>query len=1289
VGVIFAAALIAIHTQSEHVARVVADIVNGRFAADRNIKVEIGDIQGSLLRDIYIRDLTVTYTGGPSPRVLLTVPSAHVRYDLGSLVAGNVKIDSIEVVSPRIVVPRKANGKFVYPAGDQSPTGQATPSGKGGKVAIGKIRLRDVSLVLETEKPWVLKSVAVRAAYSKDQERSTVTIESADLALGEAARIDMISGVITSLADRVEIGDLHVRTPRAGLEAAGVFGIGKNDSLAAKVSIDSLDLAELPTFLGKPKLDKAGSLKGRASVAGRYTDMAIGADLSGFFDIYTIGGLVLEAAYADSSLKVKRLDCTVNGSTAVLEGTLTVAAMPRYDGLLKFADLDLARFVKTGGADYSSGLGGSMRFSGKGFTQRDLMVTVWPDLGGGRYREWGFDSIKGRINVTPTEVAVDTLLAAVKETRVSTSGKLGMDGSGRLDFALDCPRLEDLYGYHKVKALGGEVTARAAVEITRGDLAISATSLGRGIDYAGAYLESLLVDVNLTRTAGHWGGSLGVLGSTVNMRGFKAGEIRGDVVVKDTTLEIQRLAVTRPTGDLVGARGQIRIHKKDLFITIDDLMIQMADDMWQNRDPIQVAYVAESLAVSSFDLFSEMGKVSLANSVFAAGAYRLSARVEDLDLDRLRQVVGKEMPTGMLSLALDASGTGDDPHFDLSFRVRDGEMRSVKFAALGGTLAYTKGNLAIKQISLEENGGNVAIRGAMPLDLTPSRLSALSKAGKLAEVVDDLGEVTIQVTNMDISVLWPLAPPLTKLKGLADVELTLSGRRDNPRVASRGRLGGAYYGQTAVGDVSWDLALRDSTLEVAGLGLAKDRETLSLAGRVPLAVSVLPFSSIFPARPMDLILKAENGALDLLCEIFPKFKVCSGTYGADLRIGGTMEDPTFTGTVNLAGARLRFEGVPQDVEEIYLEAEARGKRFEVTKMTAEKGALKAKGFFSLEGVRISDYDFQLALKDLAITEFEDFYVVLGGIVSVKALPIEMGSMVPSIEGNITVEEGEYYYSLGAGAGGGGGGAMGPEAAPTWIMNLGVEIPHDFWVRGSDIDAELQGSLNVKKGAEGLLVLGTMQTIRGTFYIYNNDFRISKGEFRFADVKSLKNVYIDLEATSRVLDERIDIAAKGSMENLDVTATSESGWSETQIFEALTLRRGVATEGVGGSKFFTDEFLRSWGVALVNRFGSGVARELRLDQFGVEIGDGSQGNVLSATRVTFGKYVSDKVYLQYTQALGSLYGGAGKLTQRGLAFPERQFQAEYRLSDRFSMEGEAGTVGGLGYFDVDLKFTYGY
>jgi autotransporter translocation and assembly factor TamB len=382
-----------------------------------------------------------------------------------------------------------------------------------------------------------------------------------------------------------------------------------------------------------------------------------------------------------------------------------------------------------------------------------------------------------------------------------------------------------------------------------------------------------------------------------------------------------------------------------------------------------------------------------------------------------------------------------------------------------------------------------------------------------------------------------------------------------------------------------------------------------------------------------------------------------------------------------------LEGVPQGLEDINLDVEAKGKRFDVTRLVAEDGALKARGFVELQGLKVSDWDLALTLKELDVNQFEDFYVVLSGDLKVTAQPIEYAGVVPRVEGNLTVEEGEYNYS--AGQVGGGGGGMGPEAAPTWTMNVGVEIPHAFWVRGQDIDAELQGSLNVRRGEGGLLVLGMMRTIRGTFYIYNNDFRISRGEFRFTDVKSLKNVYIDLEATSRVLDEQIDITAKGNMDNLDVTATSESGWSETQIFEALTLRRGIQTEGAPKGRFFTDEFLRSWGLALVNRFGSDVARDLKLDEFGVELGDVAQGGLLSNTRVTFGKYVSDQVYLKYTQALGSLYGGTGKLTQRGLAFPERQFQVEYRLSDRFSMEGEAGSVGGLGYFDVDLKFTYGY
>jgi autotransporter translocation and assembly factor TamB len=257
------------------------------------------------------------------------------------------------------------------------------------------------------------------------------------------------------------------------------------------------------------------------------------------------------------------------------------------------------------------------------------------------------------------------------------------------------------------------------------------------------------------------------------------------------------------------------------------------------------------------------------------------------------------------------------------------------------------------------------------------------------------------------------------------------------------------------------------------------------------------------------------------------------------------------------------------------------------------------------------------------------------------------------------------------------------------MNMTVEIPNDFWIRGNQVTAELQGDLSVRRGKEGLLVLGTLKTIRGDFKLYYNSFRISKGEFRFSDVKSFWNAYIELEAGATVLDERIQITAVGYIDELDITATSESGWNEQQIFEALLLRRADVSETGEEPGFVSQAFVRSWATALANQVSDDVARELHLDRFGVEIGESVEEDALSATRFTFGKYVSDRVYLEYSQSLGSLYGDRRKFTQTGLSYPERQISVEYRLSDKFSIEGETGTIGGLGYFEVDLKLRYGY
>ncbi len=85
--------------------------------------------------------------------------------------------------------------------------------------------------------------------------------------------------------------------------------------------------------------------------------------------------------------------------------------------------------------------------------------------------------------------------------------------------------------------------------------------------------------------------------------------------------------------------------------------------------------------------------------------------------------------------------------------------------------------------------------------------------------------------------------------------------------------------------------------------------------------------------------------------------------------------------------------------------------------------------------------------------------------------------------------------------------------------------------------------------------------------------------------------------------------------------------------------------------------------------------------------------IASTWVTFGKYVHSNVYVQYSQSLGSLYGDLygdrQRFTPMDVAYPERQLSVEYRFSNRLSIEGETGTINGLEYFDLDVKFRFGY
>ncbi|MFH1312923.1 MAG: translocation/assembly module TamB domain-containing protein [Candidatus Eisenbacteria bacterium] len=1288
VGILIFGTIVVIRTQSERIAIQVGDFVTARYVKQRNLSIDVGNVSGSLLGDITFDDVCISYTGEEAPRILLSARTLSGRINLASLLAGKVKFDSVSVVSPTLVVPLRADGTRIYPTGDP-----VTSTGDPMSFEIMNIGVTDGSITLEGEEPKVIRDLDAVWSYEQDKRSSTAKIRWGSFTYGEAGVVDDIAGMIHSLKDRIELKGARIRTPHSKVGVSGSFGTGDNDSVAVTARIDSLYLGEIPLFTGSSDLKDMGIVRGRLDASGRYSQLAVESNLTGDVNGWEFDDLIASVLYEKDAIRVDHLTTSLNETPVSFSGEYTMADPPRYEGIIAFSDLDLSNFAEAedeDGAGRPSDLNGSIRFRGHGLDSNQFWLRTWPRLDQGSYGDYVFDSIGGMVDVDSRSVKLDSLVAGIGASRLEARGRIGFDGGVRLGFSLDCPDVEDMYPYHKVENVHGAVEAGGVLIIGPGLLDFYANSVGRHLDYSGTLVDSLVITVELDEVDNRLTGRAEMFGSDLDIYGLKGSEFIGNMVIDDREVKLERAVLTRNDGSLLGVTGDIEIVEGGFDAGMGNMFVGLGGFIWENEDTVWIKYRPDSLSIGDASFSSGMGRISLLNSSYIGGNYSLETHVDGFDLGLLGEVLRQEVPTGLLDMTLKGSGHRDGLTFDMDFTVEQGEIRAVAFEALTGSIQYDGESLRIDKVALTQNGGSVGIEGSIPVDLAPSRLGDLIDAGKGYDIVEDLGTIAIEARDIDISLLEPLVPPIAKLDGLAELTMEISGNKRNPRVVTKGRLREASYGAARVGDVAWNLMVRDSLLEVVALTFGTGREEGQVSGDVPIAISMLPFSSELLERPIDLRISVVDGDVGLMCELIPKLKVCSGTYGANLRITGDAKAPQFYGDLNLSNARLRFEGVAQDLREISLQLRAEGTRFTLVRMTAEDKSLKATGFFTVKGTSLSDWHFALAFKDFAVTEFEDVYARFDGNVTIDAEVFESGKPVPRIEGDLKIKEGEYFYSLTGGSGEAGEGTIiGPSASPSWVMNLEIEVPNAFWIRGGDIEAELQGDLSVKRGKEGLSVLGTLRTLRGTFYIYYNVFRITRGEFRFTDVTSLRNVYIDLEAQSRVLDEKIDLLVRGRLDELDISATSESGWSETQIFEALTLRRGEASEEGLNNRFFSGEFLRSWGVALVNRFGAEVARELRLDRFGVEVSEVGSGDALAATRVTFGKYVSDKVYLEYTQSLGSLYEDRRKFTQMGLSSPERQLSVEYRLSNRFSIEGETGTIGGLGYFDVDLKFRYGY
>ncbi|QHI99382.1 translocation/assembly module TamB [Xylophilus rhododendri] len=231
-----------------------------------------------------------------------------------------------------------------------------------------------------------------------------------------------------------------------------------------------------------------------------------------------------------------------------------------------------------------------------------------------------------------------------------------------------------------------------------------------------------------------------------------------------------------------------------------------------------------------------------------------------------------------------------------------------------------------------------------------------------------------------------------------------------------------------------------------------------------------------------------------------------------------------------------------------------------------------------------------------------------------------------------------------------------------VFNLG----NDFAVQGRGITTRLTGQLEIRSTAGlGLppRVTGEIRTASGQYRAYSQQLDIESGVASFSG--AIDNPALDILAIRPNISVRAGVRVTGTAQAPQVKLYSESGLTDAEILSWVVLGRSTANGGAEAA------LLQQAALALLaggKGSSGGMAKRVGLDEIGFK-GPGS-GSDASTAALTFGKRISQKLYVTYEHGLS---GAVGSL------------YIFYDLTRRLTLRGQAGSSKN----GLDLIYTLTY
>jgi hypothetical protein len=548
-----------------------------------------------------------------------------------------------------------------------------------------------------------------------------------------------------------------------------------------------------------------------------------------------------------------------------------------------------------------------------------------------------------------------------------------------------------------------------------------------------------------------------------------------------------------------------------------------------------------------------------------------------------------------------------------------------------------------------------ALLGDSLIALSPFRLVAEDGAGDLT--VSGLvpraagGAFQLSVNNLPIGDIYTLLEKdASDVSGTLSADLNINGTSDLPDIRGSLSLADASFGDFSAPFLQGILRYEDRRLD-ANLFLWKTGSpVMAVEAALPLDLALHPV----PARQIEgpLLVRAHSDSTDLgVLEAFIRtVRQVRGALAVDAEIRGTWAAPLLSGYLAVSNAAMTIPALGVRYTGINGAASLRGDSviLDSLRLVSGKGTLAVGGGLELQRLRHAILDVSLSASRFLAMDVRS----LATLVASGDLRLQGPVRAPLLTGQVTADEGSYHFAdlvskrvvdlenpgdttlidleqlrrqkLGASF-------VTRFLDSLSIRDLRVTMGESFWLRSTEANIQLEGTLDVDKVRNDYRVDGTLRTVRGRYNLtagpFVKDFTVERGTVRYYGNPSL-NADLDIEAKHvvRTWDgEDLPVTAQitGTMLAPRLTLSSEAtagrgALSTTELFSYLMFGRASLGAADPGSTNQSQEAMLSTALtyfssALSSELQRTLVTDLRLPIDYIEIKAGSATRATTATQ----------------------------------------------------------------------------